>query len=343
MRAFVDFRIPEERANHYLESQDGETLGGTVRKLVLSVDDPRYEKICRIERQFRSEGKCFFLGWQIIRRYSQQELDTAKLFSLDICAVFEPSGEECGTEYDESEACSICGAGRRQVSDLILDLRKVPKSKEIAQTIADEWIVSQRLAELLIDSGMTGFELRPVRHKARYRDDPMDPNLTPTGSKILCLAKEAGFTTTDWDFYVWLNRPEQRDLLERETEEFVQLMERRNLRKSKLMPMWYQLIITSEPISTVPPTRFGNNPFDEDPEGEYRCPLGHVSGLNLLSEIWVSQEVWDGSDIVRTQDFVGIRRGVLVPRPLLLISPRLWRLLTREKIRGYKIEVAHFA
>jgi hypothetical protein len=343
MKEFVDFRIPEERAKQYLEPQDGTTLGGTVRKLVLSVDDPRYDKIGKLERKFLRDGQPFFLGWQIKRHYAKKELEAAEIFNLDINAVFEPSGEECGTEYNASEACLICGAGRKQVSDLILDLRKVPKSKEIAQTIADEWIVSQRLAELLIDSGMTGFELRSTRHKAHYRDAPIDPYLTPTGREIMHLAKEAGFKTTDWDFYVWLNRPEQRHLLERESEEFIQLMERRNLHRSKLMPVWYQLIITSEPIQTIPPTLFGNNPFDEDPEGEYRCPLGHVSGLNLLSEIWVSKDSWDGSDIVRTQDLVGIRRGVLVPRPLLLISSRMWQLLTMEKIKGYKIEIAHLA
>ena len=40
-----------------------------------------------------------------------------------------------------------------------------------AQTIADEWIVSQRLAELLTREKMTGFELRPIRHSASLGDD----------------------------------------------------------------------------------------------------------------------------------------------------------------------------
>jgi hypothetical protein len=49
---------------------------------------------------------------------------------------------------------------RVQVGPLRLDLRRAPKSKDIAQTIADdEWIVNQRLAELLIDARMTGFTL----------------------------------------------------------------------------------------------------------------------------------------------------------------------------------------
>ncbi|HET6239997.1 MAG TPA: hypothetical protein VFE41_34310 [Acetobacteraceae bacterium] len=61
-----------------------------------------------------------------------------------------------------------------QVPDLVLDLRKAPKTADIASTIAGEWIVSQRLAEILLSSGLTGFELRPARHRARYEDDPVD-------------------------------------------------------------------------------------------------------------------------------------------------------------------------
>ena len=78
MKEFVDFRIPEERAKQYLEPQDGTTLGGTVRKLVLSVDDPRYDKIGKLERKFLRDGQPFFLGWQIKRHYAKKELEAAE-------------------------------------------------------------------------------------------------------------------------------------------------------------------------------------------------------------------------------------------------------------------------
>ena len=68
-----------------------------------------------------------------------------------------------------------------QVSDLRLDLRKVPKGKEIATTIANEIIVSQRLAERMTDAGLTGFELRPCGIKRRYGDDPLDLRQVPIG------------------------------------------------------------------------------------------------------------------------------------------------------------------
>jgi hypothetical protein len=341
MRETVEFRIPEDGASRFLEPHEGKCLGGSVRVLELATNDPRYERIGELDRQLRKEGRAFFLGWDIKRHYSRQELESAELFRLETTAVFEPAGEECGTVYDESTACPLCGAGRTQVSDLILDLRKAPKNKDIACTIADEWIVSQRLAELLVDTGMTGVELRPIRHRARYQDDPVDLTKVPSGRELLRQAKEAGMSTSGWAFTVWLNRPEQDDLAEQAREEHAYLLERRAHRRPKPMPVWYQLVVTSAHVLAVTPTRFGVRPFDEDPEGLYRCPSGHVSGLNLLSELWVSRMAWDGSDIARTENLVGTRRGLLVPMPLLIISSRLWRLLRDEKVKGYKVEIAH--
>ena len=54
-------------------------------------------------------------------------------------------------------------------------------------------------------------------------------------------------------------------------------------------PYWKQLWVTGQAGRTVPPTHFGFNPFKDDEKGEYRCPLGHVSGLNLLSEVYVQR------------------------------------------------------
>jgi len=343
MKEYVEFRIPEKHASRFLASHEGKRLSDTVRALEVAVDDPRYEWIGNLQHRLRREGEFFFLGWEIKRRYLRKEVESAELFHLYITATFEPAGEQCGTVYDDSMACPFCGAGRKQVSDLVLDLRKVPKSKDIARTIADEWIVSQRLAEILVGAKMTGFELRPVQHKARYEDDPVDFSKVPSGRELLQRAKEAGLNpvTTNWEFIIWLNRPEQDELAERARKEHSELLGRLARRRPKPTPMWYQLVVTSKPVPVVPPTRFGIAPFDEDPEGLYRCPCGHVSGLNLLSELWVPRAAWDGSDIARTENMVGIRRGLLMPTPLLLISPRFWRLLRAEKVKGYKVEVAH--
>jgi hypothetical protein len=343
MEENLELRIPEDRVHLLFGPDEGKSLGST-RVIKVPTSDPRIEEIGALERRLSStEDRCFFFGWRYHRRYTAEELKGAELFYLQITAVFEPEGESCGTVYDESTACPECGAGAKQVSDLMLDLRKVPKTKDLAKSTADECIVSQRLAELLIDAKMTGFDLRPVRHKARYQDDAVDYRKYPTGRELLRRGNvPPGELPSSGAFWVWLNRSEQRALVKRVLQEHAATREKREKRGAvKPLPVWYQLVVTSPPVPAIPPTRFGIDPFDDDLDGEYRCRLGHVSGLNLLSEVWVPRAAWDGSDIVQTENMVGVRRGVLRPTPLLLISPRLWRLLEAHHIKKYKVEVAH--
>jgi hypothetical protein len=130
---------------------------------------------------------------------------------------------------------------------------------------------------------------------------------------------------------------------------------------------WKQLSVTGRAGHTVPPTAFGEDiliperrrPKDElgidmaelafdgrlyptDQTGQYRCPHGHVSGLNLLSEVYVDRAQWDGSDISATEDLVGVRRGLLVPSPIFLITQRCYRLLAGRAFKGFKVEIARF-
>jgi len=98
-------------------------------------------------------------------------------------------------------------------------------------------------------------------------------------------------------------------------------------------------------VEVTAQTRFGVDPVNDDPDGEYRCPLGHTRGLNIISEPYVSRVSWDGSDFAVSIDRVGAPATPLVPRAryhrLLFVSPRLWRLLLEHKIKGWKAEIAH--
>lgn len=334
MREFAEFRVLEEFAHLLFRDDEGERLGTSVRKVILSTDDPKYPQVGELKRSLRQrEGKFFFFGWKFVRKYHRQELDAARLFQLQL-SEFEPEGESCGTQFDESTACAHCGAGRRQISDLYLDLRKVPKSRDFTSTIAEEWIVSERLAYLMTEAKLTGFTLAPVRHKAAYRYDPWNPDKVPMQEKWQRIAEEKGLRPDSWEYLQWM--------LHEMHKEYVAMLERRDLKRPpKELPRWYQLIVTSSAGRTVPPTRFGDGPFDDDPQGENRCPLGHVSGLNLLSEVSVSRSAWDGCDIAITDNLVGCRRGVLVPRPILLASPKFFRLLLANRIKKFRYEVAY--
>jgi hypothetical protein len=114
-------------------------------------------------------------------------------------------------------------------------------------------------------------------------------------------------------------------------------------RRSAPIPSWYELAIRSVPVAIVAPTRGGNDPFDGDVYGEYRCPRGDTIGLNLISELWLSRAEFERGkpDIAFSRERFGARRGLLRPQPELLISPRLRRALMERGLKGLRFEVAH--
>lgn len=125
------------------------------------LDDPDFKEFFDYLRT-----KIDFAVSYIERKYTTKELLDAKLLKMWISATFEPTGEELGTKYEYP--CSICQAGRVVRDHLILNLAKVPKGKDIVKTIAqDEWIVSEKLTELIQKEKITGVELRPVKHYSK--------------------------------------------------------------------------------------------------------------------------------------------------------------------------------
>jgi hypothetical protein len=167
MRETLELRVSEEEAWRCFRPDEGVRLGEDVRKVMLPLPDERLPRINEINQELRKKGRSLFWGWSVHRRYSEKELQAAELFKLWPNAVFEPAGEDCGTEYDESVACPECGTGARQASDLVLDLRRAPKGADMARTIADELIISTRLAEELTARGLRGAEFRPVRQAGK--------------------------------------------------------------------------------------------------------------------------------------------------------------------------------
>lgn len=300
MREVCEFRVVEEFASRLFAENEGKKLGDTVRKVELATGDPRFRRVGELQREtIANLGRSFFHGWNIRRIYSTAELAGSVCFRLSVRTTFEPAGEECGTIYDDTAACAhvlapemqmevsgrritipatTCGVGAKQVSDLFLDWKRIPKSKDISQTIAGEIIASKRLVDLFRQQGITGAEFRAVRQ-------------SPASSA------------------------ESKDR--------------------------FQLTVQSAEAEIVPPTRAGIDPFDDDAEGECRCPQGDLIGLNVLSEVSVKAATRGDADIVCTRQFIGARRGLLRPQRIILISPKVWRLLESEKLKGWEVEVAH--
>ncbi len=90
-----------------------------------------------------------------------------------------------------------------------------------------------------------------------------------------------------------------------------------------------------------PPSAFGISPFDEDESGEYRCPLGHVLGLNRLSELTVRSGIPAPNDIVTTREAAGTRRGLLRPERFLVVSQRFYSAVVDGRLDGFRFEVVH--
>lgn len=162
MKETLELRINYDYAHLLFKHDEGKNLGTSVRIIEISKDDPRYSQIPIVSKQVKEKyDKGFFYGWKIKRKYSKEELERAILLHMRIKTAFEPAGEECGTIYDETAACEICGANRIQRSPLTLKHGSIPK-KDIARTIAGEVVVSDKFAEAFKQRDLKGVSLEPV-------------------------------------------------------------------------------------------------------------------------------------------------------------------------------------
>lgn len=279
MKETLEIRINYDYAHLLFNANEGKALGmisPSVLLVEISKDDSRYYKIPLIEKEIEKKyNRGFYFGWEIKRKYTRKELDSAELFHMQVKTFFEPTGECCGTEYDESVACNICGANGKQITPLFLKRGKIPK-KDIAETIGSEIVVSERFMNVVKDRGLKGCVFSPV---------------------------------------MFGNKPSS----------------------------YYQLTASKE-VELSSSTVVGINPFNlSGSEGGevYNCPNGDTIGLNLLSEPHVLN-----SPLVKEYDFlasrqkIGVRRGVLRPSPVLLVSPAFRKMVEGEKLTGFKFEIA---
>jgi len=279
MREFYEFRVFKEYVP-LIDSEYRQLNREKIScKLALSKSDPRFERIAELHREGikKTPPAPVFVSWNIRRDYTVKELRLANLFRVNIVTAFEPTGEQCGTLYDEENACPICKSNAKQISELWLDTRSIPKNKDFARTLSGEWVASEHAVDILKKNRVSGVHFQPVRHRG----------------------------------------------------------------KSNYESKWYQLIVVSPAVTIRHPTEVGNDPFDRDLDGRYSCPTGHLLGLRLLSEVYIKRETWSGSDVACSEQLIGLRMGILRPRPILLISCRLRTIIGEEKLRGIETEIVH--
>jgi hypothetical protein len=257
----------------------GRTVNGAETiEVTVQTRSTAFEEIKTLITTKRQEGAHGFAAFTIgryIRKYTAAELKNAEVLSLSISSHFEPAGEECGTIYET--VCPYCNLGK-QMSELILDLRRAPQHKDIAETIAwVEWVVSSRFVKEFTENRLSGAQFCPV-------------------------------------------------------------FEFKN--PAKRSKEWHQLKVTGNAGEISDQTLLGRDPFSSG-EINWCCPLGHSVATQVLSEVYLNRDAWDGCDMAVTSSLFGQGRNLLRPIPLIIISQRMYRLLRAAGLKGYSVEVAH--
>ena len=163
MKEYVEFRINREYAHLLFKEDEGVNLGSFVKKVNIAPTDPVFKQIGKLQEEMLRKQTYFFSSYEYKRIYTEAEINNAAWFWIKKTRHFEPAGEECGTIYDESTACPICGASAKQMTPLRLKRSSIPHV-DMAETIAhgDETIVSKRFVEIVKEHNLSGMVFEPV-------------------------------------------------------------------------------------------------------------------------------------------------------------------------------------
>jgi hypothetical protein len=331
----VELRVRADQAHRLFTEGEGKVLGPLIRKVVIERNDPRVPRIVEVQREFKSHNEYFYAGWRIQRTYTADEIDRAQLFQLHFAKGMLVAGEQFGTLYDDSRACAICGALGMQVSELVVQHRRLPRRGGMASTLAGEWLVEEQAAAKLLRADLTGFGLSPVRTVAASETDPFDLRDSPTGRSLLreLPGHELNLRTSEgWE---WLNRSENRPLLRLALEEHMARIEsaRRPTRTT-----WFQLNVSGFEAQVATGSTFGPDALDPSVIGSDACPLCHTLGSNQLSQLRVVGDSWSQADFALTSQYVGVRRGLFRPRPMILLSRKAFEVLHAAGTPGVRME-----
>jgi hypothetical protein len=161
MQEIIEFRIFDEYFD-LLSKPNNAVFNGMCYVIKVEKGSEVFEEIKQLSVGVKQKNNDYFFGYSNIKRsYSKKEIETATLFQMKVKSTFEPAGEGCGTMYDETTACEICGVNRKQIGSLKLKKGTIPK-KDIARTIAGEIVVSERFKKAFEQQNLKGLELVPV-------------------------------------------------------------------------------------------------------------------------------------------------------------------------------------
>lgn len=285
MKELLELRVNYEYAHLLFKEDEGVNLGDSIygpsiKVVKIDTHSPIFEEVGKMDKYIREKyGTFFFAGWNYIRTYTKKELADARLFQMYVRKYFEPTGEECGTEYDESCACKLCGAGRKQISPLRIKKGRYLNKRDVAITIGGEIVVSKNFVEAIRTNGIEGMIFG--------------------------------------DVYIGKSKSED----------------------------CFQLMLQGGELDVSEETIFGVNPYDfseKSPTEVFKCPNGDNLGLNIISEAYVKNcTALSQKDFFISKQTCGFRSGLLAPHHLMFCSPKLYRTIQENHLRGFNFEVAH--
>lgn len=130
------------------------------------------------------------------REYTKKEINDAAFLDIEVVYPWEHDikhPEDYGTKYSYENKCNACGMGKTQISELVINTKKIKKGDII--TINPEIMISKRLHDMIIDNGLTGCEFGPVRdYKGRddeiYYQLKINSILPPMDSQTKLIVKD---------------------------------------------------------------------------------------------------------------------------------------------------------
>ena len=136
----------------------------SIINIEIDTDSDVFSRIGSIDKMLFEKYKSgLFTSWTFCRNYTHQELNSARLFQINIRKWFNDScGKEHGTVYDHSYACPICHSGERQVSPLHLPKGRYMLHRDVIITLGYEVVVSKRFADMCKASNLKGLTFGPV-------------------------------------------------------------------------------------------------------------------------------------------------------------------------------------
>ena len=163
MKEKIEFRVFKKFAHLLFSDDEGKDVGTIVKKIIIDRNSPKVKQIGEIDKRlWIDKNEMFYAAWGIIRKYSHIELSNSPILHLKIRKRLEMDGIEYGTIYDETAACPICGANRKQLSELHLRKGNWMGKHDIAMTLAGDVIVSKKFKDFVNQNNLYGLSFMPL-------------------------------------------------------------------------------------------------------------------------------------------------------------------------------------